>query len=332
MERLREEPVRALDLGHRRARLETEGSVWIGRVMLRTAKRKPSAVTEPLAQSSPTGASSNVAIASAAARPCGSAVIGRWYRPRTRSGWPSSTPACASASTDAAQVPRSKPSPSSILIAMPEAAADWPRARGPGRIAMPRSASMPPFEMIRPGSAFMIEVSIRSRVPATRSGCASIASRTIVSDPASGCPRIGGRHGRGIREEGVGPRDLAQRECVRRHAAAVDARPQPRRRRPERLRDDLAIRHLGGMLVEPVVVRRPVVEPAQQQEHRVLAGAHVPDLARALAVAGEARGGERVERHALGAGRERGLAHARCAGTSPGACGRGGPRRSGCSP
>ena len=42
-----------------------------------------------------------------------------------------------------------------------------------------------PFETIRPGRAFMTEVSSRSREPATSSGCASIASRTMVSEPAS---------------------------------------------------------------------------------------------------------------------------------------------------
>ena len=71
------------------------------------------------------------------------------------------------------------------MIAIP-VAADWaPLVRGPGRIATPRSASMPLLLTIRSGSAFINEVSRRSRVPPIISGFASIASRTIVRAGAS---------------------------------------------------------------------------------------------------------------------------------------------------
>ncbi len=45
---------------------------------------------------------------------------------------------------------------------------------------MPRSASIPALLMTRPGAAFMSDVSSRSWRPATISGSASIASRTMV--------------------------------------------------------------------------------------------------------------------------------------------------------
>ena len=44
---------------------------------------------------------------------------------------------------------------------------------------------MPPLLTIRPGAAFISDVSSRSRVPPTISGWASIASRTSVSAGAS---------------------------------------------------------------------------------------------------------------------------------------------------
>ena len=50
---------------------------------------------------------------------------------------------------------------------------------------MPRRASMPALLMTRPGTAFMSEVSSRSWRPATISGSASIASRTMVSAGAT---------------------------------------------------------------------------------------------------------------------------------------------------
>jgi hypothetical protein len=57
--------------------------------------------------------------------------------------------------------------------------------RAPARQASPPSASIPPLLTRRPGAAFMSEVSSRSRVPATISGLASIASRTRVRAGAS---------------------------------------------------------------------------------------------------------------------------------------------------
>ena len=57
--------------------------------------------------------------------------------------------------------------------------------RGPGRIATPRSASIPALLMSRPGAAFISDVSSRSWRPPISSGFASIASRTIVSAGAS---------------------------------------------------------------------------------------------------------------------------------------------------
>ena len=83
MERLGEAAVGALDLGHRRARLEAQRPIRIERHEAAygcvahdaSVRRARSGISR---SSSPTGASSNEAIASAAGRPCGSGVIGRW--------------------------------------------------------------------------------------------------------------------------------------------------------------------------------------------------------------------------------------------------------------
>ena len=60
----------------------------------------------------------------------------------------------------------------------------------------------------------------------------------------------------------------------------------------------------------PVVLGIPALELREQEGHRVLARAHVPDRAGLLAVARQACGGERIERHALGAAGEQRLADA----------------------
>ena len=64
----------------------------------------------------------------------------------------------------------------------------------------------------------------------------------------------------------------------------------------------------------------------------MLAGAHVADRPGLLAVAGQPGGRQRVERHPLGAAGQERLADAGPPEHRPGACGRGGPRRSGSSP
>ena len=145
----------------------------------------------------------------------------------------------------------------------------------------------------------MTEVSSRSRDPATISGLPSIASRTIVSDPASGARGSFAATDSGSARKANAARDVVEREGEGRDATAVVAGSQLRGRRPERARDHLGHGDLGRVLVEPVLLERPAVESREEQERRVLTGAHVPDVAGPLAVAGEPRCGQGVERHAL---------------------------------
>ena len=142
----------------------------------------------------------------------------------------------------------------------------------------------------------MTEVSRRSWRPATISGLASIASRIRVEGPGEGVARVRRGDGRRIGEERVGPGDIAQRERERLDPAAVDGGPEPIRRRAEGPRHGRPVGDLRRMLGLPVVVLAPAVHPGQEQRHAVLAGAHVADRARLLAVARQAGGGQLVER------------------------------------
>ncbi len=54
----------------------------------------------------------------------------------------------------------------------------------------------------------------------------------------------------------------------------------------------------------PVRLERPILDPGEQDEDRVLPRAHVPDRRWALSVASEPGGRQRIERHALGAAGE----------------------------
>ena len=76
---------------------------------------------------------------------------------------------------------------------------------------------------------------------------------------------------------------------------------------PNAPRDRRADGRLARVLVAPVVLQAPSLEARQEDGGRVLPRAHVADGAGTLAVAGEARVGERVERHPLRAAREQRL-------------------------
>ncbi len=125
-----------------------------------------------------------------------------------------------------------------------------------------------------------------------------------------GSARVLRGHGARVGEHRVGLRDLAERERVGLDPAAIDGGPQPLRRRAVGPRDRTPVRGLGGMLRLPVRLEVPVLEPRQQQRHRMLAGAHVADGAGLLPVTGEAGRRQRVERHALAAAGQEGLADA----------------------
>ena len=207
------------------------------------------------------------------------------------------------------------------------------RRAAPAGSRCPRSASMPALLTTRPGIAFISEVSSRSRLPPTISGCASIASRTVSSAGASDARGSSAAHGRRVGEHRVGLGDLAQRERVGEHAAAVDRRPElvpagPRRpaRRPRGTRHGP-----GGPSPSSPRAAQPL-QTREQEEHRVLPGAHVADRAGPLAVARQPRRGQLVQRHALGAAGEERLRDAGPPEHAPGASGRGGPRRSGSWP
>ena len=162
--------VGALHLVERRATHQPEDAVWIGfqrhgrdRAVSRSAR--------------PPGPSSNSAIASAAARPCGSRVTGRWYRASSRSA-PIERAGLAQRLDRGRPGPPVVPSPSSILTAIPDGPSSWVPLRGPARMAIPRRASIPALLTRRPGAAFISDVSSRSCRPPTISGLASMASRT----------------------------------------------------------------------------------------------------------------------------------------------------------
>jgi hypothetical protein len=65
------------------------------------------------------------------------------------------------------------------------------------------------------------------------------------------------------------------------------------------------------MRVAPVVREVPVAQAGEKEQDGVLAGAHVADGTRLLAVAREPGGGQLVERHALDPRREEVLADLR---------------------
>ena len=78
-------------------------------------------------------------------------------------------------------------------------------------------------------------------------------------------------------------------------------------RNPEQVTDRLAVGGLRGMLGLPVRLRLPAAQLGQQDERGVLPGAHVAERSRPLAVPGEPRGGQGVQRHPLGAAGQHGL-------------------------
>ena len=121
----------------------------------------------------------------------------------------------------------------------------------------------------------------------------------LVSAGASDAARVLGRDRGRVGEHRVGLGDLAQREGVGLDAAAIDRGPEPLRGRAVGACDRAPVGGLRRMLRLPVRLEVPALEPRQEQRHRVLAGAHVADRAGLLAVARQARGGQRVERHAL---------------------------------
>ena len=135
----------------------------------------------------------------------------------------------------------------------------------------------------------MSDVSSRSRVPPTSSGCATIASRIVRSDAARPC--------RGS------PAGTASGSARKAYARATDARGKAKVSTPQpsiavRSRSGVVAkarataarsRDLGRMAGVPVVLQTPVAEAGQEEHRRVIAGAHVADRARLLAIPGEPR-------------------------------------------
>ena len=178
----------------------------------------------------------------------------------------------------------------------------------PGRMAIPRRASMPALLMTRPGRRLHqrgVEPVVAARRPSPGWPASRRGRRQARRQRAA---RVLGRDRGRVGEHRVGPGDLAEREGIGLDAAAVDRRPELRRGRAERPRDRRPVGDLRRVARLPVVGRVPAAEPAQQERDGVLAGAHVPDRARLLAVAGQPGGGQRVERHALGAAGQQRLA------------------------
>ena len=141
-------------------------------------------------------------------------------------------------------------------------------------------------------------------------GSASIASRTSVSGAASERTGVALSDARRVGQERVRLGDLAEPEGEGLHPAAVDGGLQPLRRRPVGPRDGRAVGACDGCSGCQYVSRSQPFSRDSSKDDGVLAGAHVADRAGLLAVPGEARGGQRVERHALVAAGQRGLADA----------------------
>ena len=134
--------------------------------------------------------------------------------------------------------------------------------RGPGRMASPRSASIPALLTSRSGVAFISDVSSRSWRPPTISGL----RQHRVADLDEARRQLGSRgrrrdRGR-VREHRVGPGDLVEREGVGLDAAAVDRGLEPigcRAERPGHRRSVGDLRWMAGL---PVVRRIPALQPA----------------------------------------------------------------------
>jgi hypothetical protein len=105
--------------------------------------------------------------------------------------------------------------------------------------------------------------------------------------------------------------DLPEPERVRVDAAAVERGSQRPDGHAVRTSDGFAIRDMRRMVRLPVLARIPAAQSRQQQEHGVLARAHVADRPWLLTVTGQTRRRELVERRTLGAVAEERLAHAR---------------------
>ena len=123
--------------------------------------------------------------------------------------------------------------------------------------------------------------------------------------------RVVGGEGRRVGQHRVGLRDLAQRERVGEHATAVERRPQAFRLDRVGTRDGLAVRDMRRVVRLPVVLERPIPQTCEQDEHRMLPGAHVAHRAGPLAVARQPSCRQLVQGHALGAAGEEPLRDAR---------------------
>ena len=104
---------------------------------------------------------------------------------------------------------------------------------------------------------------------------------------------------RRVRQHGEGSRDLDQREGVGGHSAGIGRDPEQLGRGGEDASHRRLIEQLDGMVGPPVLLERPFLDPAQQEQGGMLAGAHVAHRPRSFAVARQASRGQRVERRAL---------------------------------
>src|SRR5204863_9833014 len=107
---------------------------------------------------------------------------------------------------------------------------------------------------------------------------------------------ICGGHGSWVSQEGVSPGNLTEREREGLDAARVDRGDQAVGPGSKGSCHRGTVGDLGRVVGLPVRVGWPVLQSAQQDERRVLAGAVVPNRSGLLAVACQPSGRERVQR------------------------------------